>query len=402
MKILRKVPAAVLAAGLSLNLNAWAQETPPAPNQPETPKQGDAANNAIQQQQDVPVPQQPTQAVEQRKQQPQAQEPQQGEQQQKQDPAQQEQRQNKMELGVRLLPSQTRGILVQDIRPGGVADQAGVRRGDYLLSIGDQKVNSPEELSKALSGKKAGEQVTIEVWRDGASEQLTATLQAIPQPPNAPKEGDQPDEQWRRHTAMRPNFEGQQDNAPWIGIWMEEAMTQVPQQPGQPAPDGQTDQQQQQQQGVAVRHVFPSGPAARGGVRDGDVIVAVGDKKLVSPQELIDQIGSMKAKDTVQFQIVRGGQSVTVPVVVGVRSDYADPELQQFNVPGGQFAGNENAYNSVPDQGMMLEQNRRFAEQQERLEKLVLELKDEVRQLREQLRQRDEKPVVHEEKVLHP
>jgi predicted metalloprotease with PDZ domain len=277
------------------------------------------------------------------------------------------------------MPSQTRGVLVGDIKPGGVADQAGIRRGDYILAIGGQRIASADDVSRALADKAPGEEVMIEIWRDGASQQLNAKLQEASQEPGAPfaRPGQQA-QGGRRHTTMRPNFD-EQDTTPWIGIWMED---------------------EAKDQGIAVRHVFPSGPASRAGLRTGDVIVSIGDKKVAAPQELIDQIGSLKANETVEFSIMRGGQSMTVPVVIGQRGDYADvamPEPEgndRFAQQQGQ--GFDNDFDSVPDHSMMLEQHRRFAEQHERIENLILELKEEVRQLREELKTRDGKPAQQE------
>lgn len=391
MKALRILTATALYGGLIVSGVSRAQEAPPAPSAPESAQtQDNTQKNDAQRDAEA-------KKAEAEKNQQKDDQAQQDKDQQKSD-AQAQQPRPRMELGVRLAPSRTRGVLVQDIRPGGSADQAGVRRGDYILSVGEKKVNSPEDLMGALGDKAAGETITIEVWRDGASQQLTAKLQEAPQPPNPPVgENDREGQEGRRHMTMRPNIEGQQDSSPWIGIWMEEQPSaNVPQDPNAPpqpsdnqAQQGQP-QQGQPQQGVVVRHVFPSGPAARGGLRDGDVIVSIGDKKVASPQELIDHIGSLKPNDTVQFSVLRGGQTTTLPIVIGQRSDYAEPEMQQSNFQGGQFAGQEGQddddFGSVPDHSMMLEQHRRFAEQHERLEKLILELKEDVRQLREELR----------------
>ena len=65
--------------------------------------------------------------------------------------------------------------------PGSPADQAGIQDGDYILIIDDQRVNSPDELSDRISRQRLGDQVQITVWRDGARQQLQATLAPPPE-----------------------------------------------------------------------------------------------------------------------------------------------------------------------------------------------------------------------------
>ncbi|MET0386263.1 MAG: M28 family peptidase [Polyangiales bacterium] len=74
-------------------------------------------------------------------------------------------------------PQGTRGVLLADVRPGGGADQAGMRRGDVLTRLGKFPIASVEDLMFVLMQAKPGETVTAVVTRAGQEVQLNATFQ---------------------------------------------------------------------------------------------------------------------------------------------------------------------------------------------------------------------------------
>jgi Tol biopolymer transport system component len=70
------------------------------------------------------------------------------------------------------------GVLLSDVRPGGGADKAGMRRGDILVKVGKYDVRSVQDLMFVLMQAKPGETVTSVVVRDGRELKLETTFQA--------------------------------------------------------------------------------------------------------------------------------------------------------------------------------------------------------------------------------
>jgi serine protease Do len=64
-----------------------------------------------------------------------------------------------------------KGVIVQDVKAGSFADDIGVARGDVILEVNKQPVNSEEDFSRIQSTMKSGQDVVFLVRRRGASAQ---------------------------------------------------------------------------------------------------------------------------------------------------------------------------------------------------------------------------------------
>ncbi len=71
------------------------------------------------------------------------------------------------------------------------------------------------------------------------------------------------------------------------------------------------------QQGVLVRQVVRNSPAARAGIRSGDIIVAVDGTKLVSDSDLARILSKHKPGDTISLELVRDSTHLTVQLTLG-------------------------------------------------------------------------------------
>ena len=71
--------------------------------------------------------------------------------------------------------------------------------------------------------------------------------------------------------------------------------------------------------GEIVRSVVPDGPAARGGLQQGDVIVKVNGQPVTPDQTVSYLIANTPVGSRVPLEIIRGGKRATVTVQVGER-----------------------------------------------------------------------------------
>lgn len=75
----------------------------------------------------------------------------------------------------------------------------------------------------------------------------------------------------------------------------------------------------QGQQGVLVAGVMRGGPAARAGVRPGDVITAIDRKPAREAASLLNQVAGLTPGSSVQVELLRDGKSLTAMVEIGRR-----------------------------------------------------------------------------------
>ena len=73
------------------------------------------------------------------------------------------------------------GPIVQSVAEGSCTEKAGMQQGDIIIGYEDKAVESYTDLVAALHRSKAGDTVTIKVFRAGAEIELTVTLDERPQ-----------------------------------------------------------------------------------------------------------------------------------------------------------------------------------------------------------------------------
>jgi serine protease Do len=64
-----------------------------------------------------------------------------------------------------------KGVIVQDVKPNSFADDVGVARGDVILEINKQQVNSEDDFNRVASSLKSGQDVVFLVRQRGAGRQ---------------------------------------------------------------------------------------------------------------------------------------------------------------------------------------------------------------------------------------
>jgi S1-C subfamily serine protease len=99
------------------------------------------------------------------------------------------------------------GALVQDVEPGGPADEAGIQAGrgqvtlgsaqlraggDVIVAIDDQPVDSADDVINVVNERQPGDEVTLEVVRDGEHTDVDVTLGKRPANPQSSTPSPEP------------------------------------------------------------------------------------------------------------------------------------------------------------------------------------------------------------------
>ncbi|MBI2595138.1 trypsin-like peptidase domain-containing protein [Candidatus Daviesbacteria bacterium] len=85
-----------------------------------------------------------------------------------------------MTRDIALLNEVPQGAYIQEVVTGSPAEKVGVNAGDIVTKIDGQTINEENKISKIIQSKKIGQTVSLEVWTDGKTRTVTATLAESP------------------------------------------------------------------------------------------------------------------------------------------------------------------------------------------------------------------------------
>lgn len=83
-------------------------------------------------------------------------------------------------IATRVGPGGT-GAEVVEVTPDSSADSAGLIVGDVVTTVGDTRIDSPDDLGAAIAGHRPGDQIELTITRGATTETITATLGTRPQ-----------------------------------------------------------------------------------------------------------------------------------------------------------------------------------------------------------------------------
>lgn len=82
---------------------------------------------------------------------------------------------------VAILNEVPQGAYVQEIVQNSPAEKSGLQPGDIITKIDNQDINTESRISEIIQGKKIGDKIKIEVWSDGNTKTIEASLEESPQ-----------------------------------------------------------------------------------------------------------------------------------------------------------------------------------------------------------------------------
>jgi serine protease Do len=173
------------------------------------------------------------------------------------------------------------GAMVADVNPKSPAAKAGVKQGDVILKYNGHDVDQLHDLPRLVAQTPAGAEVPITVWRNGQEEQLQASVGQMPS-----------DEQMA--SAEQGNDQAGPDRSSALGLQL-----------------GRLDDRARSQlglkkdvKGVIVTNIAQDSPAADLGIRAGDVIVAINQQPVTSPNEAAQKLKQAKESGNKQVLLL--------------------------------------------------------------------------------------------------
>ncbi len=160
--------------------------------------------------------------------------------------------------------SSNAGVLVAQVQPGSAADKAGIKAEDVIMTINGRGVQSYRDLRNTIGLLRVGDKLTLEIQRNGKRQVINTSVGEAAELKEAAN---------ATATVANAKLEGAQFG---------------------PAEEGS---------GVEVSDVKPQSPAARNGLRPGDVITAINRRPVRSVAEFQRAV---KGQDTLLVTLNRG------------------------------------------------------------------------------------------------
>ncbi|HSS64384.1 MAG TPA: DegQ family serine endoprotease [Gammaproteobacteria bacterium] len=185
---------------------------------------------------------------------------------------------------------EAKGALVASVEPNGPADQAGLKTGDLILAFDGQTVDRLKDLPRLVAAANAGEKSEVRILRDGNEQVVSVKVGRMP--------GDE-------MTAMKSSGSKRSDQAR-LGVALAPLTPEYKQRLRLP----------DDAEGVVIVDVERNSAAAREGLQAGDVIKRVGNKKVTTPEEVIEALESQANRKAVLLLVSRQGNDrfIAVPL----------------------------------------------------------------------------------------
>lgn len=213
---------------------------------------------------------------------------------------------NKAMLGVGTAKSEG-GVKVMSITGGSAAEAAGLKLGDIIAEVDRSKIETPDDLSKAIRGKDPGDKVTIVYLRDNKQYTTVASLKKweTPEMPafenfNLQELPDFDTEALRRQLGQLGE---QQDNLRQFRSFS---------MPAKRPRLGIKIQDVESGSGVKVIDVENGSDADKAGIRQGDIIKEVNGKTVIDADDMRLQMPG--AGNEMQIRLDRNGVSRNIKV----------------------------------------------------------------------------------------
>lgn len=163
------------------------------------------------------------------------------------------------------------GALVTQVLPETPAERAGLRRGDVLLSFNGKPVRSVKELQLLVASSALGEEVPVEVLREGTRLTLPVIIVARDE---------------RATAVSRPTAP---DLSPWLGMGFAES-----------------------DEGVRIDSVAPGSVAEAAGVQAGDLVLAINRHAIEALSDVHRALQRSTTGDSVLLLLQRGEANIYI------------------------------------------------------------------------------------------
>ena len=206
-------------------------------------------------------------------------------------------------LGITLSEGED-GVRVDGVEEGSPAEKAGLQEGDRILEMEGRKTATSRDVRRAVRNLEPGDTMQIRIERKGKEKTLSATLEERPDDFNA----------LREYHPLMPDGDFQPGP-----FWMDYSRNYIGVQIQPMTEDLRAYFKAPRGRGLLVSKVKDGTPAAKAGLRAGDVIIAADGKEVSDRGDLREALADHEPGDKVSIRIVRDGSEKSIDVEIARR-----------------------------------------------------------------------------------
>jgi serine protease Do len=193
------------------------------------------------------------------------------------------------------------GAKVTEVSKESGAEKAGLKKDDVITRVGDRKIDSPDDLVDAISNYKPNDKINLTYKRGGKESSASITLSENKSKTSAYSFGGDGD--WNM---AAPKLDGNFfsfNRKPKIGLQIQDL---------------------EEGKGVKIGEVEENTPAAKAGLKEGDVITEINGKLVDGVDNVKTEIKDLKEGDVVKVKYNRNGNAQTADIKIPKKIKTAD------------------------------------------------------------------------------
>jgi membrane-associated protease RseP (regulator of RpoE activity) len=240
------------------------------------------------------------------------------------------------------------GVMINDVIDESPAEKAGLEDGDVILEFDGKAISDNKDLVKAVRAASPGDKIEVVVLRSGKNKSLEVEIGKHEDKNFFIMSGDDDlhgshfehfgegdhkvivmsDDEDFTWTVGKDMPCGLDSDRGYMGVHLDDLNEQMGEYFG--VEDGK---------GALVTEVVEDSPAAKAGLKAGDVIVMIGDNEINSSMALLKTVAKTEPEQQMAVKIVRKGKSKNLSITLGeVPEDAFSKQLQIIGEDGDHFS----------------------------------------------------------------
>ncbi len=213
------------------------------------------------------------------------------------------------------------GVLIAEVVDDSPADEAGLEEGDVVTAVDGKKVASVEDLVAAVRDRSPGDEIELEIVRDGRRKTITAELGRGGMEREVERVfGSWPGEVGAKARKWMQCWGGERG---YLGVGILDLNDDL----------GQYFKVKEGE-GVLITEVADDSPAEEAGLKAGDVVLEYDGKAVRDADEFREYVADTEPGEEVEIVVKRRGRKKTFEVEVGETESPIGYFMEPFQRPG--------------------------------------------------------------------